>query len=122
MVSHAGDVRRSEAKTVWLLVGLLVLVFVVVPLWIRYGGSSGKPLPPMPENPVATLQSGEKIAWAAGDLSVGDGIVCETHGTRVGAWVPKPGHKTVEQFAGSDWTSTISIRVKDDGVVIARCA
>ncbi len=122
MVSSAGAVHRSERKIVLLAVGLLALVFVGVALWTRYGGTPGKPLPPMPENPVATLQSGEKIAFAAGDLAAGDGIVCETHGVRVGAWVPKPGHTTTEQFTASEWTSTISIRARYDGVVIARCA
>src|ERR1022692_1461754 len=109
-VSSAGDDRRSEGKTVSLLaVGLIVLVFVVVPLWIRYGGSKVGPLPFIPENPVATLGGGEKIAFAAGDLAVGDALMCDTHGVLVGAKVPKAGRTTRAQFVGTDYTASISI-------------
>jgi hypothetical protein len=120
--SSAGGVRRSEGKSVLLVVGLVVLVFVVVPLWVKYGGSKAGPLPFIPENPVASLGGGQKIAFAAGDLAVGDALLCENHGVLVGAKVPKPGHTTRGQFAGSGWTATISIHMRNDGVVIARCA
>jgi hypothetical protein len=119
---HAGDVQRSEGKTVWLpVVGLLVLVFVAVPLWIRYWGAEQGPLPYIPANPAATIFGGQKIAFAAGDLAAGDSLLCENFGVLVGAKVPKPGHTTTAQFVGSEHTATIKIRVRDDGPVIARC-
>lgn len=122
VVVVAGDVRRSEGKSVWLLVGLPALVFVVVPLWVRYGGAKQGPLPNIPENPAAMIFGGQKIAFKAGDLAVGDNLLCEHYGVLVGAKVPKPGHTTTAQFVGSEHTATIKIHVRDDGVVIARCA
>ncbi len=122
MIAVAGDVHRSEGKTVWLLVvGLLVLVFVAVPLWIRYWGAEQGSLPYIPENPAATIFGGQKIAFAAGDLAAGDSLLCENFGVLVGAKVPKPGHTTTAQFVGSEHTATIKIRARDDGAVIARC-
>jgi hypothetical protein len=112
----------AERRNVWLPVGLIALVFAVPPLWIRYGGSSPGPLPPMPANPVAVLQSGQKIAFAAGDLTTGAGLLCENNGVRVGAWVPKPGHTTHSQFVGSEWTASFRIHMRTDGAVIARCS
>ena len=123
VVSSAGDDRRVEGKTVLLLaVGLMVSVFVAVPLWIRYGGAKEGPLPYIPSNPAATIFSGQKIAFAAGDLAAGDPLLCENHGVLVGANVPKAGRTTKAQFVSSEWTATIKIHVRDDGVVIARCA
>ncbi len=121
-VVSSADVHRSEGKFVWLLVGLLVLVFVGVPLWIRYGGSKQGPLPYIPQNPRVAMGSGQKFSFAAGDLAVGDSMLCSNHGVLVGARVPKPGHTTVAQFVGSEWTATIKIHVRRHGVVIARCA
>jgi hypothetical protein len=123
VVSIAGDNRTREGKAVsFVAVGLMVLVFVAVPLWIRYGGSKVGALPFIPESPLATLGGGEKIAFAARDLAVGDALLCDTHGVLVGARVPEPGHTTRAQFVGTNYTATISVHVRDDGVVIARCA
>ena len=122
VVVVAGEVHRSEGK-VWLLaVGLLLLVFAAVPLWIGYGAAEQGPLPYIPSNPAVSFGSGQKIAFAAGDLAVGDGVLCENHGVLVGALVPKAGHTVVAQFVGSEWTATVKIHVRADGVVIARCA
>ena len=61
----------------------------------------------MPANPVVVLEGGQKIAFAAGDLTPGAGLLCENQGVRVGAWVPKPGH-----------TSRSAVRrIRVDGVV-----
>jgi hypothetical protein len=120
----ADDVQRTEGKTTWLLVGLLVLVFLAVPLWTLSGGGAPRPLQPTPASPVATLEAGQKIAFAPGDLTVGDGLICESGGMSVGAWVPKPGHITHSRQVNADATkvATIEIRTRDDGTVIARCS
>ena len=117
----ASEVHRSEGKSVWLLVGLLALLFAGVPLWIRYGGPEQGPLPYIPENPAAIVFGGQKIAFKAGDLATGDSLLCENFGVLVGAKVPKPGHTTHAQFVGSEHTASINIHVRDDGIVIARC-
>ena len=122
VVSDRGDVQRSEGTTVWLLVGLLVLAFAGLPLWIRYGGAEQGPLPYIPANPAATIFGGQKIAFKAGDLAAGDSLLCENFGVLVGAKVPKPGHTTHAQFVGSEHAASFTIRTRDDGVVIARCA
>lgn len=122
MVADAGDVQRGEGKISWLFVGLIALAFVVLPLWVRFGGRNPGPLPPIPENPVAVLLDGQKFSFAAGDLRVGDGILCQSRGVSIGAWVPKPGHTTHAQYVGPAWTSLIQIHTRDDGVVIARCS
>ena len=121
MVVVAGEVHHSEGKSVWLLLGLLALLFAGVPLWIRYGGAEQGPLPYIPANPAAIVFGGQKIAFKAGDLSVGDSLLCENFGVLVGAKVPKPGHRLTAQFVGSEHTATITIRTLNDGVVIARC-
>jgi len=124
-VAHAADdVLRAEGRTTWLLVGLLLLVFLAVPLWTLFGGTAPKTLQPTPAKPVATLAAGQKIAFAPGDLVVGDGLICESGGMTVGAWVPERGHSTHSQQVNADATrvATIEIRTKDDGTVIARCA
>ena len=118
----ADDGHRSEGKSALVWVGLLVLIFIAVPLWIRYGGPEQGPLPFIPNNPAAVIFSGQKIAFAAGDLAVGDALLCENHGVLVGARVPKPGQTTHAQFVGSQYTASIKIQTRDDGVVIARCA
>jgi hypothetical protein len=118
----AGAVRRAERKNVWLPVGLIALVFALPPLWIRYGGTAPAPLPPTPSDPVAVLQSGQKIAFAAGDLVTGDGVLCENLGSRVGAWVPRPGRTTYSEFVGSEWTASIRIHTRADGAVIVHCS
>ena len=98
-----------------------MLLFAGVPLWIRYGGAEQGPLPYIPENPAAIIFGGQKIAFASGDLAIGDSLLCENFGVLVGAKVPKPGHTTTAQFVGSEHTATIKIHVREDGVVIARC-
>jgi len=113
---------RAERKTAWLGIGLIALVVALPPLWIRYGGSSPGPLPPIPANPAAVLESGQKIAFAAGDLTTGAGLLCENQGVRVGAWVPRPGHTTHARFVGSEWTASIRIRTRTDGAVIVHCS
>lgn len=105
-----------------LVVGLLALVFVGTPLWIRYGGAEQGSLPYIPQNPRVAMGSGQKFSFAAGDLAIGDSILCSNHGVLVGARVPKPGHTTVAQFTGSEWTATIKVHMASDGVVVARCA
>jgi hypothetical protein len=118
----AGAVPRAERRNVWLPVGLIALVFALPPLWIRFGGSAPVPLPPIPASPVEVLQSGQKIAFASGDLVTGDGLLCENKGSRVGAWVPRPGRTTHSQFIGSEWTATIRIHTRADGAVIVHCS
>ncbi len=118
----AGAVVRAERRINWLLVGLIAFAFAFPPLWIRYGGSSPGPLPPIPANPAAVLESGEKIAFAAGDLGTGTGLLCENQGVRVGGWVPRPGHTTYSQFVGSEWTASIRIHARTDGAVIVHCS
>jgi hypothetical protein len=124
VVVEAGDVQRAEGRTTWLLVGLIALVFAVVPLWTLFGGAAPRPLPPTPADPVATLEAGQKIAFASGDLAVGDGLMCESGGLRVGAWVPKPGHTTRSRLANANatWTASIQIHTRNDGSVIVRCS
>jgi len=97
-------------------------VFLATPAWVRYGGSASAALPPTPANPAVVLENGQKIAFAAGDLAVGDGVLCESGGLRVGAWVPRPRHTTSAQLVGSNWTASISVRARDDGSVIASCS
>ena len=121
VVLAADGVRHRDGKAVWLLIAVAALVFVALPLWIRFGGSTPPPLPPIPQSPVAVLSAGQKIAFAAGDLAVGDGLLCENQGMLVGAYVPKPGHTTRNQLVGSQGTATIVVRARSDGVVIARC-
>jgi len=120
----ANDVHRTEGKTTWLLVGLLMLVFFAVPLWTLLGSAARGPLQPTPAKPVATLEAGQKIAFAPGDLTVGDGLVCESGGLSVGAWVPNPGHTTRSRLVNPNatWTASIQIHTRDDGTVIARCS
>jgi hypothetical protein len=120
-VAHV-ETHRREGAPAWLLVGLTVVAFAALPLWIRFGGSSPGPLPPVPSNPSAILEGGQKIAFAAGDLSRGDGLVCESQGLRVGAWVPKRGLTSHSSVTGPNWTATIRIHARSNGVVIARCA
>lgn len=124
MARAEGDVQGAEGKTTWLLVGLIVLVFLAVPLWTLFGGARPGPLTPTPANPVATLETGQKIAFAAGDLTVGDSLACESGGLTVGALVPKPGHTSSARQvnANSTWTASIHIRTRNDGAVIVRCS
>lgn len=119
----ADDVHRAEGKTTWLLVGLLMLVFFAVPLWTLLGSGAHSPLQATPASPVASLEAGQKIAFAPGDLTVGDGLLCESGGLSVGAWVPTPGHTTRSRLvnANATWTASIEIHTRDDGTVIARC-
>ncbi|HVP74833.1 MAG TPA: hypothetical protein VMS63_02335 [Gaiellaceae bacterium] len=124
MAHAADDVLRTGGRTTWLLVGLLVLVFLAVPLWTLFGGTAPGTLQPTPAKPVATLEAGQKIAFARGDLVVGDGLICESGGMSVGAWVPNPGQATHSRQVNADGTrvATIEIRTKDDGTVIAGCS
>lgn len=121
VVLAADDVRHRDGKAVWLLIAVPALVFVALPLWIRFGGSASAPLPPIPQSPAAVLSAGQKITFAAGDLAAGDGLLCENQGVLVGAYVPKPGRTASNQLVGSQATATIVIHAKLDGVVIARC-
>ena len=114
--------RRSEGWPAWLLVGTVALAFLAVPLWIRYAGSPGRTLPSVPLHPAVVLQSGQRISFAAGDLVTGDGILCQSFGLQVGAWVPKRGVSTVQSLQGPAWTASIRVRMRPDGVVIARCS
>ncbi|HUO71256.1 MAG TPA: hypothetical protein VMU39_10800 [Solirubrobacteraceae bacterium] len=105
----------------WLLVALTVLAFLAVPIWSQLDPAS-KPLPPVPENPAAIIFNFQKIAFAAGDLRTGEGIVCESHGLRIGVWVPKPGHQTHTGLTGSVGTAAMTVKTRRNGVVIARCS
>ena len=123
MAPTDGDGHPAEGKTTWLLVGLIALVFAAVPLWTLGGSASGR-LSTLPTDPVAMLEAGQKIAFAAGDLRAGDDLVCESGGLSVGAVVPEPGHtsKARQVNANSTWTASITIRTRDDGAVVARCS
>jgi hypothetical protein len=121
VVGSVGTYPTGEGKFGWLLVGLIALAFVALPLWVRFGGTNPGPLPAVPGDPVAVLLDGQRMTFAAGDLEVGSGLLCQSHGVNLGAWVPKPGHTTHEQYAGPDWTSEIQIRTRNNGVVIVRC-
>jgi len=112
----------AEGKSTWLAAGALAALFLVTPVWVRYGGSASAALPPTPANPAAVLENGQKIAFAAGDLEVGDGLLCESGGLRVGAWVPSPRHTTSAHLTGSNWTASIRVRSRGDGSVIASCS
>jgi hypothetical protein len=114
--------HRSEGRVWLLVVGLLVVGFVAVPFWIRYGAAEQGPLPYIPTNPAVTFFSGQRLLFAAGDLAAGDPLLCENHGVLIGAQVPMSGHTTTAQFVGSEWRATIKIRVRNDGVVTAACA
>jgi hypothetical protein len=116
------DVQRSEGWPAWLLVGAVALAFLVVPLWVRYAGSPDTTLPAVPAHPAVVLQSGQRISFAAGDLVTGDGILCQSFGLQLGAWVPKPGLSTGATLQGPAWTASIHVRRRPDGVVIARCS
>ena len=104
------------------MAGVLAAVFLAVPFWAVLGGAAAAPLPPTPANPVAVLEKPGKVAFAPGDLAVGDGLVCESSGLRVGAWVPKPRHTTHAQIVGSNWSASIRVRTRDDGSVIVHCS
>lgn len=123
MARVAGDVERAEGKTTWLVVTLLALVFLAVPVWVRFGGAAPGSLPSTPANPAAILEEGQKISFAAGDLAVGDGLVCEAAGIVVGGRVPKRGRTRSARLVNADATATATIKIqaRDDGVVIARC-
>lgn len=112
----------AEGRSAWLVAGVLAAVFTAVPLWAAFGGAAAAPLPPTPANPAVVLENGEKIAFAPGDLAVGDGLLCESGGLRVGAWVPKPRHTTHAQLVGSNWTASIRVRARVDGSVIVHCS
>ena len=118
----AARLDRREGAPAWLLVCLIAAGFAFLPLWIRFGGSSPGALPPVPADPVAVLEEGQKIAFAAGDLVQGDGLLCESGGLRVGAWVPKRGVTSHSSVSGPNWTASIRVHSRIDGVVIARCA
>ena len=60
LVVVAGEVHRSEGRVWLLVVGLLVLIFAAVPLWIRYGAAKQGPLPYIPEDPAVTFFSGRR--------------------------------------------------------------
>jgi hypothetical protein len=121
MVLAADDVRHSDRRAVWLLIGVATLIFVALPLWIRFGGTTPPPLPPIPENPSAVLSVGQKITFAPGDLETGDSLLCTNQGVLVGAYVPRPGHTARSQLVGSEGTATMVIHRRLDGAVIARC-
>ena len=114
--------RRSEGWPAWLLVGAVALTFLAVPLWIRFAGSPDTTLPTVPLHPAVVLQSGQRISFAPGDLVTGDGILCQSFGLQIGAWVPKPGLSTTAALPGPAWTASVHVRTKPDGVVIARCS
>ena len=77
--SSAEGAGRRDSRVLlccaWLLVALTVLAFLAVPIWSQLDRAS-KPLPPVPENPAAIIFNFQKIAFAAGDLRTGEGIVC----------------------------------------------
>jgi hypothetical protein len=121
-VSSIDAQRPSEGWPAWLLVGVVALVFLLVPLWIRYAGHATMTLPSVPLHPAVVLQGGERISFAPGDLATGDGILCQSFGLQVGAWVPKPGLSTASSLAGPASTASIHVRTRPNGVVIARCS
>jgi len=105
----------------WLLVALTVVVFLALPAWIRLDRPSSR-LPPVPADPSALIFNFQRYAFAAGDLRAGDGIVCESHGLRIGVWVPKPGRRTETALTGSVGTAAMTVRTRRDGVVVASCS
>ena len=104
-----------------LLFGAVVVLFVAAPVVIRYSGSQAGPLPPTPADPVVVLSTGQRIAFAKGDLHTGDGLQCEGPGMRIGAWVPKRGITTHAQMNTIDGPIAFKITTRTDGVVIATC-
>jgi hypothetical protein len=106
----------------WPWIAVLAIVFGGVPLWIVLGGAPTGAAPgPVPANPAAVVEEGEPEVFSPGELDIGDGVLCESHGLRVGAWVPKPRHETRAQAAGPTSTASIRIRTLVNGFVIVRC-
>jgi hypothetical protein len=62
------------------------------------------------------------VAFTVRDLRIGTVIACESHGIRIGAPVPEPGHSAGATIAGERGTAWISVAAERDGVVIVRCS
>jgi hypothetical protein len=106
------------------VLGLVALVYLIVPVWTLAGGRKADAVRPVPANPKATLASGQKFRFAPGRLGAGDGIECDSNGLTTGAYVPSRGHTVTARQVNADSTLAASIKIvaRRDGVVIASCS
>ena len=116
--------ERRGVGAGWLLMGLVALVYLIVPVWTLAGGRQANAIAPVPANPKVTLASGQKITFAPGRLGAGDGIECDSGGLTTGAYVPSRGRTVNATQLNADSTSTASIKIvaRRDGAVIASCS
>lgn len=116
--------ERHRAGAGWLLMGLVALVYLVVPVWTLAGGRKADAITPVPANPKATLASGQKLTFAPGRLGPGDGLECDSNGLVVGALVPSRGHIRNARQVNADATATASIKIvaRRNGAVVASCS
>jgi hypothetical protein len=108
----------------WLVAGLVMLVYLIVPVWTLAGGRKAYAIAPVPANPKVTLASGQKLTFAPGRLGAGDGIECESNGLTTGAYVPSRGRTSRARQVNADSTlaASITIVARPDGTVIASCS
>ena len=117
------DYRNLEGRTLLLaVVGLLVLVFVGMPLGSGTEAQRQGSVPYIPPDPRFVMAAGRTLGLRTGDpfSRRRHPAVPEPKGVLIRARVPKSGHTDPRtQFVGSEHTATIKVHMRADGVVIA---
>ncbi len=118
------DSQRVGAWAGWLVMGVVALVYLIVPVWTLAGGRQADAIAPVPANPKVTLAAGQKIKFAPGRLGAGDAIECESNGLTTGTYVPRRGRTTTAKQLNANSTAAASIKIvaRPDGAVIASCS
>ena len=117
------DRAPAEGRSSWIAVGAIVLLTLLAPMWIAFGGTSpgvieGSTL----GSPIVILPRGEQKTFAPGRMDEGSVLACQASGLTVSAAVPAAGRSVaVHQDPVTGFGVTTRIFHLADDRVRLRC-
>ena len=122
MVSSV-DRMPAEGRSSWIMVVVIVLLTLLPPLWIAFGGTSPGVIPGSSLGaPIFTFEQGQQRTFAPGRMDEGSVLACQANGLTVSAAVPAAGHSvSAHQNPQTGYGVTTRISHLADDRVVVRC-
>lgn len=122
MVSSV-DRMPAEGRSSWVMVVVIVLLTLLPPMWIAFGGTSPGAIPGSSVGAaIYTFQTGQHRLFAPGRMDEGSVLACQANGLTVSAAVPAAGRSiAVHQEPVTGYGVTTRISHLADNSVLVRC-
>jgi len=113
-----------EGRSTWFAVAAIVLLTLLAPMWIAYGGTSPGPIEGSSLGaPIYLFELGQQRTFAPGRMDEGSVLACQANGLTVSAAVPASGRSVSahQDPAGGGYGVTTRISHLADDRVVIRC-